>query len=378
MSLFFIWILCYNLTKHFKNGGMYLKFEKKNDEYKYKIIEPFFKKEKKLKEIEVETDISYATLKRWVTQYKNFGISGLQKKSRVDKDTSKKLSDEALIQIKKMYKEFYNLPVTKLYEKAKKIMTSCNSMVSYPTFFRIINNLDKNIKKSSINSIKVQDIYEYGIIQKGIPIPFFNNENRVYYLTVFYNKDTYNVVNFIFEEKEREFENLFNFLYTSIVKDGNYPKNISVDLKIKGVSKKIEKTIFFKSGINIIQEEYLEDKEMFLTFVGLDILREFNRKYPKDKEEIVEFLKTYFFLTDNILKKERELEGKDLERLSVFLKKYTRKVYSVGVRVKNSLYFCDFLKEYEDKIVQVAYNEFDADKVQVYYEEKYIGHAKLK
>lgn len=357
---------------------MYLKLEKKTDEYKYKVIEPFFKKEKKLKEIEVETDISYATLKRWVTQYKNFGISGLKKKNRVDKDVCKKLNDDELIQIKKIYKENYNLPITKLYEKAKQLMSNCNSMVSYPTFFRIISNLDKNIKSSSIKSIKVENIYEYGIIQKGIPIPFFNNQNKVYYLSVFYNKNTYNVVNFIFEEKEREFEKLLNFLYESIVLDGNFPKNISVDLKIKGVSKKIEKTIFFKTGINIIQEEYLEDKEKFLTFVSVDILKEFNRKKPENENEIIEFLRGYFFLNSIEKTKSKLLKKEEIEKLSIFLKKYKRKVYSVGIRIKNSMYDASFLKDYEEKIVEVAYNEFNIKNIDVYYENKYIGQAQLK
>ena len=66
---------------------------KKIDDYRYKIIEPFLKKEKKLKEIESETNVSYATLKRWVTQYKTSGLSGLKKKNRVDKDTSKKINN---------------------------------------------------------------------------------------------------------------------------------------------------------------------------------------------------------------------------------------------------------------------------------------------
>ena len=44
--------------------------EKELQLQRFKIIEPFLRKEKKLKEIEEETGISYATLKRWVNAYK--------------------------------------------------------------------------------------------------------------------------------------------------------------------------------------------------------------------------------------------------------------------------------------------------------------------
>ncbi|WP_297489240.1 Mu transposase C-terminal domain-containing protein [uncultured Cetobacterium sp.] len=351
---------------------------KKIDDYRYKIIEPFLKKEKKLKEIESETNVSYATLKRWVTQYKTSGLSGLKKKNRVDKDTSKKINNEALIKIKEIYKEEYDLPITQIYEKAKKIMINYNSMVSYSTFFRIINNLDKNIKESSLGSIKVENIFEYGIIQKGVLIPFFNDENKVFYLTVFYNKNTYEVINFIFEEIERSFEKLFNFIYESILIEGVYPKNISVDLKINGVSKKLEKSIFFETGINIIQEEYIEEKDKFLTFVGLDILKEFNRKKPKTINEIILFLDKYFFIEEENIYKKNSIEKDEMEKIKIFLSKYKRKVYPMGIRVKNNMYDSKILRDYEDKIIEAIYNEFNKKEIKVYYKDKYIGEAHLK
>ncbi|MGL5671188.1 MAG: helix-turn-helix domain-containing protein, partial [Cetobacterium sp.] len=147
-----------------------MKTDEKNR--KYKILEPFFKKEKKLREIEKETQISYATLKRWVSQYKDSGEKGLVKKTRVDKNTFKKVNEDVMEHLKALYKEYHTLPVTKLYDKAKNTLSSYNSMISYPTFFRIINNLDENIKQNSIKSVKKDKVYEYAIIQKAIPIPF--------------------------------------------------------------------------------------------------------------------------------------------------------------------------------------------------------------
>ena len=46
---------------------------------KYSIIEPFLKKEKKLKELSHEYNIPYSTLKRWIKTYKEYGIKGLSK-----------------------------------------------------------------------------------------------------------------------------------------------------------------------------------------------------------------------------------------------------------------------------------------------------------
>ena len=82
-----------------------------NDDFlaqkKLKIIEPFLNKEKKLKEIEEESNISYATLKRWVKAYKENGLDGLNKKERVDKNNYKKLEPLELEKIKggRLYKK---------------------------------------------------------------------------------------------------------------------------------------------------------------------------------------------------------------------------------------------------------------------------------
>ena len=54
--------------------------EKETQLKKFKIIEPFLRKEKKLRDIEKESGISYATLKRWIKAYKEEGVLGLDKK----------------------------------------------------------------------------------------------------------------------------------------------------------------------------------------------------------------------------------------------------------------------------------------------------------
>lgn len=346
--------------------------DKKNK--KYKILEPFFKKEKKLREIEKETQISYATLKRWVSQYKDSGEKGLVKKTRVDKNTFKKVNEDVMEHLKALYKEYHALPVTKLYEKAKKTLSSYNSMISYPTFFRIINNLDENIKQNSIKSVKKDKVYEYAIIQKAIPIPFFNNKNKIFYLTIFYNKENYKIINFIFEEEKRELIKLFNFIQESIIIEGAYPKNISLDERIQGVSKNLLRTIFFQTKISFIQEEADENMMGFVRYIDTDILKEFNKEKPKDIKEISLFIKKYLFIED---RKIENLNNEKKYKLLYFLHKYKRKVYNSGVRVKNNIYNSSLLKEKEGTIVDVFYNEFFIDSVDIYIKDMFVDKAKI-
>ena len=346
--------------------------DKKNK--KYKILEPFFKKEKKLREIEKETQISYATLKRWVSQYKDSGEKGLVKKTRVDKNTFKKVNEDVMEHLKTLYKEYHTLPVTKLYEKAKKTLSSYNSMISYPTFFRIINNLDENIKQNSIKSVKKDKVYEYAIIQKAIPIPFFNNKNKIFYLTIFYNKENYKIINFIFEEEKRELIKLFNFIQESIIIEGAYPKNISLDERIQGVSKNLLRTIFFQTKISFIQEEADENMMGFVRYIDTDILKEFNKEKPKDVKEISLFIKKYLFIEN---RKIENLNNEEKYKLLYFLHKYKRKVYNSGVRVKNNIYSSSLLKEKEGIIVDVFYNEFFIDSVDIYIKDMFVDKAKI-
>lgn len=349
-----------------------MSIEEKNR--KYKILEPFFNKEKKLRDIEKETKISYATLKRWVSQYRNSGEKGLVKKERIDKNTFKKVNDDVLDYLKNLYKDYHNLPVTKLYEKAKSTLNSYNSVISYPTFFRIIDNLDENIKQSSIKSVKKESLYEYAILQKVVPIPFFNNKNKIFYLTIFYNKENYKITNFIFEEEKREFKKLFNFIKESIIIEGSYPKNISLDEKIQGISKSLLRNIFFQTKINFIQEEVDENIVSFLKYIDTDILKEFNRKKPKNIDEISLFIKKYLFINND---GEKKISQNENYQLLYFLTKYKRKVYSGGIRLKNNIYNSPSLKELEGEIVDVYYSEFSNKIVEVYLGKRFIDKVKL-
>lgn len=335
-------------------------------EIRYAILEPFLKKKKKLKEIEKESKISYATLKRWVSNYKKNGKDGLKNKEREDKNCFKSVDLDAINFIKKIYEKHHNLPVTKIYDKAKLKLESKNGLISYPTFFRIINNLDENIKKNAMKNIKKEKIYEHGIIVTEVYLPYFNNKNEVYYLTLYYNKENFEVINFIFEKSKRDIKKLFSFFRKSIIMCDETPKYISLDLKIS-ITKNLIRTIFFQSGIDIISEEADSNMKEDLKYLNLDILKEFENKKPASDKEIEEFLKKYFFI------KSDEILEKNSNKYLYFLEKYKRKVHSNMVRLKNKNYKLDTLKKYEDEIVDIYYDEFNDKIVEIYIEEKYIG-----
>ena len=253
---------------------------------------------------------------------------------------------------------------------------SYNTMISYPTFFRIINNLDENIKQNSIKSVKKDRIYSYGIIQKVVPIPFFDSKNKIFYLTIFYSKQDYRIINFIFEEKKRELIKLFNFIRESIIIEGEYPKEISIDDKIIGSTKNILRKVFFETKIDLYQEEADTNMLSYVGHINDDLLKEFGNNKPSNLEEVIFFIKKYFFIVD--VKDNIEDINIDIEKLRYFLNRYKRKVYKEEVRVKNSIYTCKILKDFEGEIVDIFYNEFLVEKIDIYLKEKFLGAAKIK
>lgn len=337
---------------------------------RYTILEPFFNKKKKLKEIEKESEISYSTLKRWVSSYKKNGKEGLKPKEREDKNCFKSVDLESINFIKKMYETYHSLPVTKIYDKTKLILSEKNILISYQTFFRIINNLDENIKKNAIKNIKKEKIYEHGVMIKEIYLPFFNNKNEVYYLTIYYNRENYEIINFIFEKKKRDIKKLLSFFRTSIIKSIEKPKYLSLDIKIP-ITKNLIRTIFFQSEIDIISEEVDENIKEELKYLNLDILKEFENGKPKDKTEVEEFLKRYFFI------KEDNNEEDNRDKFLYFLEKYKRKIHLGTIRLKNRNYKIDILKKYEDEIVDVYYDEFNKKIIEIYIDKEYLGQGKL-
>ncbi len=345
---------------------------KLSSEKKLKIIEPFFKKEKKLIEIEEETNIPYSTLKRWVRLYKGQGEEGLEKKTRTDKNTFKNVDEESMSKIEALYKKNYSLPKTKIYKKAQNIFENSNISISYPTFFRILNNLDEYIVNRSDEVIKKEEGLEYGLIQKVIPLPFYDNKNKLFYLTIFYEKKNLQVVNFLFEEPKRDFIDLLDFIRKSILISEDYPRYISIDSKFVDINKNLLKNLFFETDIQIVQEEAHDRMLRMIGYLDLDILKEFSHVEDKSLDKIREFIKKYLFIESQLDNYDDEIHR---ELLNPFLKSTNRKVYNYGVRIKNEIYFSNFLPPLENGIVKVFYGDIYRDYVYIYFHNQFLGKA---
>lgn len=157
--------------------------EKETQLKKFKIIEPFLRKEKKLRDIEKESGISYATLKRWIKAYKEEGVLGLDKKERQDKNSFRAVDDKGMEIIKKVCRESSEANISQLYDKCRKFLEEKEYNVSYPTFYRIVNNLDGFFKKTSrihMKKIKKEhEVYAAAEIPLYILVKTEEGENRV-------------------------------------------------------------------------------------------------------------------------------------------------------------------------------------------------------
>ena len=112
----------------------------------------------------------------------------------------------------------------------------------------------------------------------------------------------------------------------------------------------------------------------FVRYIDTDILKEFNKEKPKTIKEISLFIKKYLFIENN---KIGNLNNEEKYKLLYFLHKYKRKVYNSGVRVKNNIYNSSLLKEKEGIVVDVFYNEFSTESVDIYIKDIFIDKAKI-
>ena len=134
-------------------------------EKRYQIIKPFIDGEKKLKEIENESCVSYATLKRWVKSYKETGVSGLKKKTRKDKSQHRNISEKTFEFIKKTYEENPSIKITTLYEKCLNFLKDIQGeSISYQTVYRVVSNLDNFIQSHAelhLERIKKRNVLSF-------------------------------------------------------------------------------------------------------------------------------------------------------------------------------------------------------------------------
>ncbi|MBN2837202.1 MAG: helix-turn-helix domain-containing protein [Fusobacteriaceae bacterium] len=339
---------------------------------KLKIIEPFLNKEKKLKEIEEESNVSYATLKRWVKAYKESGLEGLNKKERADKNNYKKLEPKELEKIKKLYGKNKNLSISKLYEQYSTITGKMN--ISYPTFYRIINNLDSFVKNSSKPYIKTIEVpeYSYGIFQYPVYFPF--NLQKIYYITLFFEISTLRIVNYSFDKEQKTFKKLYLFLRESILKEGVFPKEIFLTNTILEVSKKSLRECFFETSISFLIDDDFDYSELrrFSHFLELDLSHQFYGNKNITENDIFQFLNAYIYIEQ---KETRDLEFYYQRKLDFFLTKSIRKVNRSRIRLKNYIYFSDVLKDFENEILEIKHSPYNETAIIVYENKDFICEA---
>ncbi len=363
---------------------------------RYEIIEPFLNKEKKLKDIENEKNISYATLKRWVKAYKEDGIEGLIKKERKDKNQYRSLDDKTYEFIKKSYEKNPDIKISSLYEKCCNfINTFSDKTVSYHTVYRAVNNLDDFVKNhASINIEKIKKKHQaYRIVQTDLDInvrDFRQNSMKKPYLYLIYDIATDDILNYYLSFSKLDLKKSTAFLRDTIIK--NYksdedffikPHNLLIDsFEIKN-KRKIE---LIKETLDIKIENYYEqNKEMekFINFLKSDlkkILRETH--LPMSLMELDKVLYSYIFM-NNIknLNEEKPFSPsgtlKDIDQLDILLGSAKRKVQEYGIRFRNGIYRNLDLKKYTGKILEIKYNVNDPKEIKVYFKGNFLCMAYL-
>lgn len=359
---------------------------------RFKIIEPFLKKKKKLKEIEEEENISYATLKRWVNAYKKNGMIGLEKKSREDKNSFRNIDAKELELIKNICKESEETSITKLYMKCKKKLPE-NFSISYATFYRIVNNIDEFFNKTTVKYMEKIKKENQCYLIFDVPLyvlvdDFFSNKKVVPRLLIMLDSASLEPINFAIDYYFSNFYSLLGFIREGIlkvsIKNDKFilPKEILVASKNIN-NKKVLKEIYNQLGVKI-SEHYTENSEVhkFIEFIKKDI-DEFYKKsnYELTLLELTEFLSNYIY----VQKKEYAFSLnytmlnniKYLRQLDVFLQLTTRKITDSKVRVKNFQYISSVLKGLNGQDIFIKFSPINPKIVYLFSNNSYLGLANI-
>lgn len=360
--------------------------------FRFKIIEPFLKKKKKLKEIENEENISYATLKRWVNAYKKNGIIGLEKKAREDKNSFRNIDEKDLERIKEVCRTSDETNITLLYDRCKEIFNE-SFTISYATFYRIVNNIDEFFNKTTSNYLEQIKKANHCYLVFDIPLyilvdSLFSSKKTVPRLLIMLDTASLQPVNFAIDMYSANFYSLLGFMREGILKaslkNGKFilPREILVASKNIN-NKKILKEIYNKLGVKI-SEHYTENIEVhkFIEYIKKDI-EEFYRKHNYELSflELAEFLSIYIYLerkeyafsinynTVNKLKYIRELD--------IFLQLISRKVNDSKVRVRNFQYISSDFKELNGRDISIKFSPINPNVIYLFLQNTYLGLANI-
>ncbi len=197
-------------------------------EKRYMILEPYLKKERSLKEISKEKNISYSTLKRWVSSYKKNGSEGLKKTKRKDKHTYRSVNNETMEYIKELYKKEPNLKVWDYYKHITNFLKKIGAKsISYDTIYRIINQLDpfiKNYASDNLNKAKgSNDVFELEFHQ--LDLLLLDERDDILkkpYLNIIYDNYSRAISSFYLTFDKITLDEALVLLREAILENGNY------------------------------------------------------------------------------------------------------------------------------------------------------------
>ena len=363
--------------------------EKELQLQRFKIIEPFLRKEKKLKEIEEETGVSYATLKRWVNAYKKNGILGLDKKQRTDKDSYRAIDEDGVEFIEQICRESKETKISKLYSFCKEKLSNKYN-ISYPTFY---SNLDGFFNKSS--SLHMKKIKKENQVYLVLEIPLYilvseeESEHKIVpQLLISIDVATLKPINHALNYNTSSIYTLLSFIRESMlkvsVKSGKLVKPQEILVSSENINnKKILKEIYDSTSIKIT-EYFSENEEIkkFVSFLEEDIEKFY---YQNNKtlsyQTLKSFLDSYIYLAnqkyDFALKYEMIEVVPSIRELDIFLQEASRKISKSSLRFNNFIYTNNFLNTLEGKKVIVKYSPLDTDILYLFFRNQFLGTANI-
>ena len=355
---------------------------------RYTILKPYILKEKKLKEISIETNISYSTLKRWANNYKKHGLNGIKKSCRSDKNTYRTLSEETVIYIKKLYKENPNLKIFDYYTKCIDFIKNIGEKtVSYDTIYRIIHQINPYIHEfipnNPVNSKTFFEVLEieYSQINQFI-LDERDNTLKKPYLNIIYDNYSEIIYDFFITFEKINLYEIFSLLRNSILffnTENKYlvPKELIINnLKFsnnedfKKVNQKLDIKISFSFGVkNKLQDFFDAYNQQYIPKLIYKLNKPLNYfNLVHSTKDYINYHFAKFIKEKNPVNFNKLKEIKSYHSLDILLTPYKskRKVKNGTLRFKNLLYKHPILNQYNDLKLEIRYNPHDLRKIKVY------------
>jgi len=113
---------------------------------RYRIIRPHLEEDRPLKSTALAAGIPYRTVRRWVAQYRKFGLAALARKKRGDRGERRAASAKITEAIEGLALQKPPLPITALYRQVQRLARHDGEKVpSYWVVYRIVRNLPRDL-----------------------------------------------------------------------------------------------------------------------------------------------------------------------------------------------------------------------------------------